>query len=116
MPHFLLYQLVCAVHLTQFRLLDLSGRITRNLMENNLLWSLISWKLQTEVLDFFLCAGHAILDLDDRSGLLAQPAVWKSNNCHVLDLVMLAQEILDLYRINILASTDDDILFRSTRK
>ena len=79
-------------------------------MEDNLLRPLISRKLQAEVLDFFLGTRHAILDLDDRGGLLAQPAVRKSDDCHILDLVMLAQEILDLYRIDILAPTDDDIL------
>ena len=79
-------------------------------MEDNLLWSLISRKLQAEVLDLFFGACHALLDLDDSGCLLAQPAVRKSNDCHILDFVMLAQEILDLYRVDVLASTDDDIL------
>ena len=79
-------------------------------MEDNLLRPLISRKLQAEVLDLFLGTCHAVLNLDDRSGLLAQPAVRKSDDCHILDLIMLAQEIFDLYRIDVLASTDDDIL------
>ena len=53
------------VHLTEKWLFYLTCSISRNVLKYDLPWSLVSWKFFTELVDLFLCTGHAILYLYD---------------------------------------------------
>lgn len=78
--------------------------------QNNSSWSLVSWKLLAEFIDLIFGTFHTVLCLDDRRRDLTKSWICKSYNCYVFDLWIFTQEILDLYRINILTTADDNIL------
>ena len=114
--HFLLasvllfYQLVCTVFFTECRFFDLTGRITRYFCEDDLLRTLIARQLFAVILDLFFGAFHTVLDFDDSTGDLAQTLVRQTDDCNVLHLVISAEEVFDLYRIDIFSTADDNVL------
>lgn len=105
--HFLLasvllfYQLVCTVFFTEGRFFDLAGRITRHFCEDDLLRALVARQLFAVILDLFFGAFHTVFDFDDGTGDLAQTLVRKTDDCNIFHLVISAEEVFDLYRIDI---------------
>ena len=85
-----------AIDLTKLRLFDLTGGVTGNGRENDLLGTLVARHSETEIIDLLLGAGHTLLDLNDSGGYLAETLIGQTYNGNVLDLVVRAEEVLDL--------------------
>ena len=81
------------------------------MLEYDLAGALVAGQSLAEFVDLLLRAGHALLDLDDGGGDLAKTGIGQADHGHVLDLVVGAQEVLDLHRVDVLAARDDDVLF-----
>ena len=79
------------------------------MLKYDLPWSLVSWKFFTELVDLFLCTGHAILYLYDGRCDLSETGICNTDDCNVLDLLVFAEEVLYLYRVDILSTTDYNI-------
>ena len=91
------------------------GGISGNIREEDLPGTFVSGKLVAEGIDVLLRALVSRFQGDDRGRNLAQTFVRKADDCHIMNGLVGAEEILHLHRINILASADDDIFLRSTR-
>ena len=79
------------------------------MLKYDLPWPLVSWKFFTELVNLFLCAGHAILYLYDGRCDLSETGICDTDNRNVLDLLVFAEEVLYLYRVDILSTTDYNI-------
>jgi len=101
---------MAAVFLPELGLFDLAGGISGNNIEDDLSGALVSGKIHAELSDLFLGAGHAFLDLDNGSGDLAKACVGTTDNGNILDLIICAQEVFDLNRIDIFAAGNDNVL------
>ena len=95
---FLFDKSLCAVSLTEERLLDLAGRVSRNISKDDLLRPLVAGKLVAELHEFLDCAVAAGFDLNDRACDLAKTLVRETNDCDVLNLGIFLEEVLDLDR------------------
>src|SRR3546814_6733461 len=62
------------------------------------------------LLQFVLARGAARRQMDDRHGLLAQRAVGDTDQRAIGDRGVRVEDVLDLARIDVLATADDDIL------
>ena len=89
-------QSALAVLFSQDRLLDFTSGISGNLIENNLLGTLISGQFHAEIIDLCFCAGYIFLDFDDGSCDLTQSGMRQADDCHVLDLIKSTKEIFNL--------------------
>ena len=99
-----------AVDLTQLGLLDLSGGISRHRSKDVLARALVAGQLLAELLELGLGLLLPRLELHHRQAYLAQALVGHADDRHVLDGVVSAQEVLDLHRVDVLATGDDDVL------
>ena len=68
-----------AVLFAETGLLNLAGRISGNVGEDDLDGPLVARELLAEVADIFFSAGIALFDLDDRGGYLAQALVREAD-------------------------------------
>ena len=92
------------VPLPEKRFLDFTRRVSRHLLKNDFPGPFISGKFPAEIHDFLLRTENPLLKLNDSRRDLSEPCVRQTDDSHILDLVVSAQEILYLYRIQILAA------------
>ena len=78
--------------------------------EDDLARTLIARQIHAEVVDLLFCKRMVRLHFDDGGGDFAEPFVRQADDGDVFDMVVLAEEVLDLDGIEVLAARDDDIL------
>ena len=105
-----LHQPAVAVLLPQGRLFDLPGGVARHTVKDDPAGPLVAGQIGAELGNLRLCAVLALLHLNDCRGNLAQTGVGQADDRHILDLIVLAQEILDLDWVEVLPAGDDDVL------
>ena len=107
----LLDQTSRGVTLAELGLFDLARGIARHVGEDDLAGTLIARQTHAKLVDLLLGAGHALLDLNDGRGNLAQTLVGQADNGNVADLLVGTEEVLDLDRVEVLSARDDNVLF-----
>ena len=107
---FLFYKSFSTISLTENGFFDLTGGVSRNVSQDDLLRPLVAGKLVAELLEFFYSAVAAGFDLDDGACDLAQSLIGKSDYCDVLYLRIFLEEVLDLDRVDVLTAGYDNVL------
>ncbi len=98
------------VALAQEWFLDLPGSVARDVSKDNLARTLVTRKLAAVVHDVGLGRPTTWLELNDGCRDLSQTLIGKTDNCDILNCEVSLQEVLNLNRIEVLASCDDDVL------
>ena len=104
------HQAACGVAFAELGLFNLACGVTRDVGEDELAGALITGEGEAELVDLLLGAGHAVLDLDDGGGDLTQTVVGEADNGYVADLLVGAEEVLDLDGVEVFTAGDDDVL------
>ena len=102
-------QIFNTVPLPQLWFFNLSGGVSWNIGKDDFSWPLIPWQCHAERLQFFFGECCFRLHFYDGSRDFAQTGIWQTNDSNVFDCIVLAEEIFNLYRLNIFAAGDDDI-------
>ena len=104
------YKMLLTIESSELGLLDLTCSITKDRCEDDLSGSLVTGKLKAELVYFVFSKCHAFLDLDDRTLDLSESLVGKTYDSNVLNSVVLHEEVLDLYGVEVLTAADDNVL------
>ena len=104
------------IPLPQGWLFNFSCGIAGNFRKNDLSGPLIPGQIHAERLNFLLRTMHPLFHLNHSAADLSQPFIRQTNDRHILDLIVGPEEILNLYRVDVLPPLTTTSFFRSTRK
>ena len=103
------HQTAAAIKCPEFWLFNLAGWIAGNVCKNDLMGAFVAGQFFTELINILLGTGKALFYRDDGGRNFPQTLIRKSDDSHILNRFIGAQEIFNLNRIQIFPATDNHV-------